>query len=178
MKLRSDSFAARLKPAQKDELFAALVGGLGHEPAADQVRAWTGRKPSGTAVAAWYRGELVGRRIAACREVALVAEANCPADYSEQARRALGQAKFLAMLEDLTPRDIAAFEKNSLTERKLTLDEQRHARDTRVERLLLILERYRLIFERSRGGEKSDDLQQQIDLALEEIEKMKKGDDA
>lgn len=176
-KLRKDSFAARLSAAQKDELFAALAGGQGHGEAATQVRAWTGRKPSDSAVSSWFHAEVADRRLAVCREVALVTEANCPADYDAQTRRALGQAKYLAMREELAPRDVAAFEKNELTRQKLELDQQRLAQDQRLARRDLRLDRDQLIFERLRGGEKSEDLQQQINLALEEIEKMKKGDD-
>jgi len=41
VKLRSDSFAARLTPAQRDELFIALAGGLGLPEAAAKVSEWT-----------------------------------------------------------------------------------------------------------------------------------------
>jgi len=53
------------------------------------------------------------------------AMSDVPADYDEQARTALGQAKFLAMLEDLTPSDVAKFEKNALIQQKIDLDRER-----------------------------------------------------
>jgi hypothetical protein len=125
MKLRSDSFAARLTAAQRDELFAALAGGEALAAAVKRVRDWSGKATSQQAISAWQAGERVYRRISAAREVGLVAQANCPSDYSDQARRALGQAKFLATLEELSPGEIAQFEKNALIERKLALDEQK-----------------------------------------------------
>lgn len=182
-KLRSDSFAARLSAAQRDELFTALAGGKGLAEAAAQVHAWTkaewgGKPPSTQAVSAWFAGERVARRYTAAKEAALVAQANCPADYDEQARRALGQAKFLAMLEDLSPKDVAIFERNELARQKVELDKQKLAQDARVARLQLLLDRARLLLARVKGGEKGADLQAQIALALDEIEKMKRGEDA
>ena len=177
-KLRKDSFAARLSDAQKDELFGALAGGLGYSEAAAKVRTWTGRTASSQAISTWFQGAKVERRFAAAKESALVAQANCPADYDEQARRALGQAKFLAVLEDLSAMDIAFLEKNELAREKLALEKQKLAQDQRLTRRDLALDRAKLLLERARGGEKGEDLQKQIDLALDEIERMKKGDDA
>jgi hypothetical protein len=183
VKLRKDSFAARLSAAQRDELFALLAGGLGLADAAKQVHAWTkaewgGRAPSTQAISAWFQATTVERRYAAAKEVALVAQANCPADYDEAARRQLGQARFLATLEGLSAMDIAFLEKNEIARQKLELEKEKLARDTRLQRRDLALDRARLLLERARGGEKSEDLQQQIDLALEEIQKMKNGEDA
>lgn len=182
-KLRKDSFAARLSPAQRDELFAALAGGLGLDEAAGRVLGWTkaewgGKAPSTTAISAWFQGAKVERRYAAAKEASLVTQANCPADYDEQARKALGQAKFLAVLEDLSPMDLAFLEKNQIAREKLELEKKRLALDIRVTRRDLALDRARLLLERARGGEKSEDLQQQINLALEEIRILKHGEDA
>jgi hypothetical protein len=182
-KLRKDSFAARLTPAQRDELFVKLAGGLGLDEAARQVHAWTkaewgGKAPSTQAVSAWFAGARVERRHAAAKEAMLVGMANCPADMDTQTRSAIGQAKYLATLEDLEPRDVVAFAKLDLDERKLALDERKLALDNRVARLSLALERLRIPLERARTGEKSEDLQQQISLALEEIHKLKHGEDA
>ena len=182
MKLRKDSFAARLSAAQKDELFALLAGGKGLDEAAAQVHEWTkeewgGRPPSTQAISAWFAGARVERRFAAAKEAALITQANCPEDFDEQARRALGQAKFLTVLEELSPKEVAALEKNELTRQKLELDKRKLDQDRRVDRLSLALDRNRILLERARGGEKSEDLQQQIDLALDEIEKLKKGED-
>lgn len=176
MKLRADSFAARLTTAQKEQLFADLVGGGAVKAAARQVKDWTGKQPSEQAVSAWLRGAVVERKHSAAREAMLVAQANCPADFDAQARLALGQAKYLAVLDDLEPRDVAAFEKNALLERKLALDEQKLAQDQRLARRDLALDRARLLLERARGGESGEELQQQIDLALEEIQRLKHGE--
>ena len=177
-KLRSDSFASGLTPAQRDELFALLVGGKSHEAAADWVKERGRKRPSPQAVSAWYAGAKVERRYSCAKEAGLVAEANCPPDYDEQARRALGQARFLATLESLSPGDIAKLEKNELTREKLELDRQRIAQDSRVARRDLALDRAKLLLERVRGGETGAGLQSQIDLALEEIQRLKTGEDA
>jgi hypothetical protein len=145
MKLRSDSFAARLTASQRDDLFIALAGGLGLPEAASKVAEWTkaewgGRRPSTQAISAWYQGAKVERRFAAAKESALIAQANCPADYDLQARTALGHAKFLATLEELTPKDIAVLQKNELIERKLDLDQQKFELDR--ERLHLDQEKF------------------------------------
>ena len=183
MKLRSDSFAARLTPAQRDELFIALAGGLGLPEAAAKVCEWTraewgGRRPSTQAISAWFIGATRERRFLAAKESALVAQANCPADYDEQARKALGQAKFLATLEDLSALDIAFLEKNEIARAKLDLDRQKLALDVRITRRNLALDRDRIIFERIRGGERGEGLQKEIDLALDEINRLKRGEDA
>jgi hypothetical protein len=183
VKLRKDSFASRLTPAQRDELFTALAGGKGLVEAAAMVHDWTksewsGRPPSGQAISAWFQGAKVERRFLAAKESALVAQANCPADYDEQARRALGQAKFLATLEDLSPMDIAFLEKNELAKQKLDLDRQKLAMDVRITRRNLALDRNRILLERARGGERGEGLQKEIDLALDEINRLKRGEDA
>ncbi len=182
MKLRSDSFAARLTPAQRDELFVALAGGLSLTEAASKVGEWTKsegwRKPSTQAISAWFQGAKVERRFMAAKEAALVTEANCPADYDEKARRALGQAKFLAVLEDLSPMDLAFLERNDIAKQKLDLDRQKLAQDVRVTRRDLALDRARILLERSRGGERGEGLQKEIDLALDEINRLKHGEDA
>lgn len=181
MKLRADSFAARLSAAQKEELFADLAGGKSLVDCAEKAHAWTKaegwKRPSTSAISAWFQGEKVSRRYAAAKEAALVAQANCPADYDEQSRRALGQAKFLAVLEDLSPMDLAFLEKNQIAREKLELEKRKLDLDIRIQRRNLALDRNRLLLERVKGGERSQDLQQQIDLALDEIEKMKKGED-
>jgi len=182
-KLRSDSFAARLTPAQRDELFVSLAGGMSLADAAKKVHEWTkaewgGKPPSTKAISAWFVGERLERRYAAAAESSIVAQANCPADYDAKARQAVGQAKYLATLEELEPRDVVAFLKLELDERKVALDEVKTKNDTRVQRRDLALARAKLLLERVKGGERSEDLQSQINLALEEIERMKHGEDA
>lgn len=182
-KLRKDSFAARLTPQQRDELFAKLAGGLGLDEAALLVHGWTkaewgGKPPSTQSISTWFQGAKVERRFSAATEAMLVTQANCPADYDERARRALGQAKFLAVLEELSPMDVAFLEKNQIAREKLELEKKRLSLDVRITRRDLALDRARILLERARGGEKSEDLQQQINLALDEINKLKHGEDA
>lgn len=182
-KLRKDSFAARLTPAQREELFVFLAGGGGLADAAKKVLEWTkaewgGKAPSTQAISAWFAGARIERRHAAAKEAMFVGMANCPADVDEQTRKAIGQAKYLAVLEDLTPMDLAFLEKNEIAKQKLELDRIKVTNDVRVQKRDLVIERAKLLLQRAKGGEKSTDLQQQIDLALDEIEKMKHGEDA
>lgn len=160
-----------------------LAEGKGLATAAAQVFEWTrkewgGKPPSTQAVSSWFAGATVERRMSAAKEAALVAQATAPADYDEQARRALGQAKFMAVLQGLEPMDIALLEKNEIARQKLELEKRKLDQDRRLQRMQLALDRSRLLLERARGGERGEDLQQQIDLALDEIEKMKHGEDA
>ena len=182
MKRRADSFASRLTPAQRDELFALLAGGKGLRDGAAYAFAcykaeFGGRPPLDSAVSSWFASERVERRYAAAKAVALSAQASCPDDYDEQARRAIGQQRFLAALGELSPKDLASLEKNQIAREKLALDREKLAQDNRVARLSLALDRARLLLERVRGGEKGGDLQQQIAFALEEIERMKRGEE-
>jgi hypothetical protein len=146
-KLRSDSFAAGLTASQRDELFAALVGGLGYDRGADWVKSHGRPRPSPQAVQAWYAGAKAERAIAAAREVALVTEANCPADYDAQARRALGQQKFLAVLAGLSAKDVAALQSVDIAQQKVDLDAKKLALEER--RLRLDQEKFeRLVLEK------------------------------
>lgn len=182
-KLRKDSFAARLTQAQRDELFEKLAGGMGLKEAAAQVHAWTkaewgGKPPSTQAVSAWLTGQVVERKMESAKVAALVAEASAPANLDERSRRALGQAKFMAVLQGISPADIALLERNEIALQKLGLETRKLELDQRVQKRDLALLRSKLLLERARGGERSEDLQQQINLALDEIEKMKHGEAA
>jgi hypothetical protein len=80
----------------------------------------------------------------------------------------------MAVLGELTAAEIATLERNDIARQKLEYD-------NRVDRLLLALDRARMLLTRVKGGEcgvGGGDLQKQIDLALDEIEKMKRGEDA
>lgn len=182
-KLRSDSFAARLTRPQKDELFEFLAEGGALKKAALMVYDWTkaewgGKPPSTQSVSDWFAGARVERKMSAAKEAGLVAEANCPDDVDEKTRRAIGQAKFAMVLQDMSPMDFALLEKNQIAREKLELDRIKVTNDTRVSRLQLMLDRAKMLLQRAKSGEKGGDLQQQIDLALDEIEKMKHGEDA
>ena len=181
-KLRKDSFAARLTRPQKDELFSFLAEGGGLKEAAEMVHAWTkaewgGKPPSTTAVSDWFIAARIERKFEVAKLSGEVAEANAPANVDEKTRRAIGQAKFTMVLGDLSPMDFAFLEKNEIAKRKVELEEKKHAEDKRVEKRDMLLVRAKILLERARGGEKGGDLQEQIDLALEEIHKMKHGED-
>ncbi len=183
-KIYSNSFAARLTAAQREELFTALAGGLGYAEAAVKVRDWMreneAARPAGSRVrreiklsapitiGKWYQAVAVERRYEVAKAAALVTQASCPADYDEQARRALGQARFLATLEGLRVSEIVALEKNEIARAKLAFDAHRKECNH-------LLNRATLLLKRKQGGEESEDLQHQIDLA---IEKMRLGEDA
>lgn len=210
-KYRKDSFAARLTPEQRDELFAAIADGLSYTKAAIKAYEWIMenaaalatdpasrpglspdsfsprvlaqyggvlRVPPRMSIHTWYHTTVAEQRYAAAKQVAVVAQACCPEDYDAQTRRTLGQAKFLATLEGLRVSDIATLEKNEIAREKLALEREKLERDVRHQRRELVIDRARVLLERARGGEKGADLQHQIDLALEEIRKMKYGEDA
>ncbi|MBS0632022.1 MAG: hypothetical protein JSS11_08925 [Verrucomicrobia bacterium] len=191
-KIRSNSFAARLTPAQRDELFTALAGGLAYREAGEKIRLWVKEnvaaglvRSRGTReyklsepmpIARWYHATAAERRYEVAKEAALVAQAHCPADYDEQARRALGQAKFLATLEGLRISDIAILEKNDIAREKLALEREKLEMNKREKRCEELREESRGFLQRARAGEKGGNLQHMIDLALEEIEKMQRGE--
>lgn len=180
MKLRSDSFSAKLTAEQRDDIFAALAGGMSIGESSDRIKQITGRKPAGSAVSVWLTRETVRRRYDLSIVAAAQASASCPKDADVQARRAVAMAKFAAVhsAEGLTPEQVAQLERNEISRLRLELDRERHATDQRVARRDITLDRARLLLERSRGGETGADLQAQIDLALDEIQRLKTGEAA
>lgn len=124
-KLRPDSFAAKLSPAQRDELYVALCGGVAHAAAASQVKVWTGKAPSESALSSWFTRERITRTVALAREAGLVASAAAPADYTSQERAALGRARFLMTLKDLEPEQLAKLDRNDLHREKLAIERER-----------------------------------------------------
>lgn len=191
-KLHSNSFAARLTAGQRDELFAALAGGLSYTDAVGKVHEWLkanaaadlngGRRrreikpPCRSSIGGWYQATAVQQRYEVAKQVALAAQAHCPADYDEQARRALGQAKFLATLEGLRVSDIATLERNEIAREKLALEREKLDLNAHKQYCEDLFNRSLALVRRAEGGEKSGDLRLQIKLALEEIEKMKRGE--
>jgi hypothetical protein len=177
VKLRSDSFSARLTADQRDDIFAALAGGISIAEACARIKELTGKKPSGSAVSVWLTREGVRRRYELSIVAAAQASASCPKDADAQARRAVAQAKFAAVhsATGLSPEQVAQLERNEIARQRLELDRERHATDQRVARRDITLDRARLLLERSRGGETGADLQAQIDLALAEIQNLKHG---
>lgn len=189
--IRSNSFAARLTPAQRDELFEAITAGLSYHDAAKKIRDWitandaagrNGPRPvrplklsEATTIGKWYHATATERRHALVAEVAKVAQAHCPADYEAQGRRALGQARYLATLEGLSVADIVMLERSELARDKLALEREKLAYQQRRD---LVAEKTRLLLARTRGGEKGAELQRQIDLVLAEIERIQAGDAA
>jgi hypothetical protein len=197
LKLRSDSFSARLTAAQREELFAILNDGLSLRAASLKVYAWyqenaaaghhgfrAGRRikaPSISCISLWYRTALVRQRHAEARAVATVAQASCPVDYDEQASRSLAQARYLATLEGLSVSGLATLERNELTRKKLALEEERLALHSYHQRCAAMLDRAEELLKnaptREASERKAAAFQNTIDLALEEIEHMKYGDD-
>lgn len=190
-KIRSNSFAARLTTEQRDELFDALAGGLSQPEAALKVRDWTmanhaARRngaqpvraidpPDASTIGKWYRATVLERRCAAARAVDEAARLHCPPDYEEQTRRALGLARLLAILEGLRPSDIALLEKIEIARDKLALDREKLTRYAYHQRVDSLIARANLLLARSRRGEESPELQREITLVLEEIDRLKQG---
>ncbi|MBS0630814.1 MAG: hypothetical protein JSS11_02790 [Verrucomicrobia bacterium] len=142
-KIRSNSFAARLTGAQRDELFEALAGGLAYRAAGGRIRSWikandeaglNGEGPhrelalaDHSMVCRWYQGVCAERRYEEALEVAAVAEAQGPADPEGEARCALGRARWLAVHADLTVTQIVALERSLLARDRLALDREKVA---------------------------------------------------
>lgn len=179
----SHSFAARLTEAQLDQLFNAMANGIKYADAADMARGWmkanaaamppgtpAGRMPAipgGSAVGKWFKNQQAARRYLRNRDAARARAAG-----TTETRHALEQARAAAVMEGLKPTEIAAFERNELTREKLQLEREKLAyqrgRDAVIEEARVLLERA--------THDKSAELKQQIKLALEEIERMKRGE--
>ncbi len=197
LKLRSDSFSARLTAAQREELFAALGDGLSTRAASLKVYEWYQQNaaaghpglraasqikaPSISCISLWYRTTLVRQRHAEARAVATVAQASCPVDYDEQASRSLAQARYLATLEGLSVSGLATLERNELTRRKLALEEERLALHAYHQRCAAMLARAEELVRnaptRESREQEADAFENSVELILEEIERMKYGDD-
>lgn len=187
-KISPNSFIARLTAAQREELFFALSDGLGYRQALVKIRAWmqandeaglngdkAGREIRMSAISVlskWYRNAVAQRRYERAKEAAAVALAHAPADFEEQARRALGHARYLATLEGLGASDIASLERNELARERLAFEREKHADQLRRDAVLLQAQAYLDQANKNAGP----NLKLQIKLALEEIEKMKRGE--
>lgn len=137
-KIRSNSFAARLTAAQRDELFEALAGGLAFRAAGEKIRDWikandeAGLNGDGphpdlaladhSMVCRWYRGVRAERRYAEAREIATVVEQQDPGDLAEQAQRALVHARWLATLQELKVTEVVALERSQVARERLELE--------------------------------------------------------
>jgi hypothetical protein len=139
-KLRSNSFAARLSEAQRDELMEALwTSRWSLDEAAGKVAEWTGQTVSRSALSRYFHQRQIAWRMERARKAGEAAEAAAPKDLDERARAAVGYQKMVSVLGgELAPKDIAAFERNELARRKQELEERRLEID---ERKLTLLER-------------------------------------
>lgn len=180
----SHSFAARLTEDQLDQLFNAMANGIKYADAADMARGWmkanaaamppgtpAGRMPAipgGSAVGKWFKNQQAARRYLRKRDAARARAAG-----TTETRHALEQARAAAVMEGLKPTEIAAFERTELAREKLELEREKLAyqrgRDALIEEARVLLERAT----HDNGAE----LQQQIDLMLEGIRRMKYGDE-
>lgn len=160
-KPQSNSFAARLTAAQREELFDALAAGLGYRAAAVKISDWIsandaaglngdqpGREippPSAATLSKWYRGRAAQRRYE-------------PAGVGRR--------------QGLKTAEIVALEKLELARAKFEFERENEAYQRSRDQLL---EDARVLLERA-TRDKSAELKLQIKLALEEIEKMKRGE--
>lgn len=137
-KIRSNSFAARLTAAQRDELFEALAGGLAFRAAGEKIRDWikandeaglNGEGPHSelaladhSMVCRWYQGVRAERRYEEAKEIATVVEAQDQGDLAEQGQRALVHARWLAALQGLKVTEIVALERSEVARERLELE--------------------------------------------------------
>lgn len=129
-KLRADSFAGGLDTEQYDELMRSLNSSLlSYEEAASKVAAWTGQSISATAVANHFSRHRMSWRLQKGREAADAAMAAAPKNVDEHARQAIGYQRMVAVLGELSPAEIAVFERNELSREKLQIERDRLALD-------------------------------------------------
>lgn len=196
-KINSRSFATGLTSAQRQELFIALNEGLSYAQAREKVYEWyqenTGalragfpvvtqvKPPSITAIGEWYRAAVADQRYAAAMASATAPAAGGPADYDEEMRRALGQARVLATKQDLSVSALTALDRNELARARLALERERLALDTRHQSCAALLDRAKVLVKSAPTEENTKKarvgFQLQVDLMLEGIEHMKYGDD-
>lgn len=192
-KIYSNSFAARLTAAQRDELFDALAGGLGLRAASERVRDWMSanaeaglideraegemKVTQGAVISRWYRRVVAERRYERARELAGVGLAEAPEDYDDQTTRALGHARYLATLEGIGVSEIAALERNALAREKFAFEQRKFDIAGRERRCQAVLTQAQALVAEVREQGRGERFQQLIDIALEEIEKMKRGEE-
>lgn len=182
-KTRSDSPLKALAPERR-EAVARLCAEHGLTGAIGPVKALTGLTHGVTLSSlsrfcAWHRLATALERnrddAAAFEELLRGRE-----DLAVDARRAreIGQVYFeRRVLAADDPQLYFAWLKDRREAARLELDRERLERDNRVARQALALDRARLLLTRQKRGETGADLQEQIDLFLEEIERMKRGED-
>lgn len=157
----SNSFAARLTAAQREELFAALANGLSYTASAVKIRDWitvnaaaglNEVQPGGevplakvSTISRWYRGMAAQRRYE-------------PAGVGRR--------------QGLKTAEIVALEKIELAREKFELEREKVAYERGRDRLL---EKARLLVERMQR-DREVNLDDQVALILEEIERMKRGE--
>jgi len=124
MTLRTDSFASRLTAAQQEELFNALTEGLSLREAAIKIAAWCGSSrsapPSRSSICKWYQRTKDARWRWEQVEAGLE-----HLGAEEKARRVLLRLKYLCVEGGLEPREVAAFERIELQQRRLELEERK-----------------------------------------------------
>ncbi|MBS0630965.1 MAG: hypothetical protein JSS11_03560 [Verrucomicrobia bacterium] len=188
-KIRSNSFAAQLTAAQRDELFDALHGGLSYTEAAVRIHHWMtsnrlaarpGARPrreialsEPTTIAKWYKSAVTLRRYAAAEAAACAARLHCPPDYEAQTRRALDQARYLAAHERLSIAEIATLEKIDIARDQLALAREKAAWDAYEQHVDVVINRARHLAQRAQAGGKSAALDREIAHALAEIEQLR-----
>ena len=179
--MRKDCFAGRIPAEKRKELMERIEGGLSYKGAGELLLEWSVparlKAPSETAIQRWYRQQQSAR--AAQEE----AEKEGPVDplLEEKARRALLRARYQSILNGLEPREIAAYERNDLLRRRIELEEQKHEYAMMGGDMKATMEAVQDLLQRARKceSEETEDkraMQEQVDLLLDEIERMKWGD--
>jgi len=111
------------------------------------------------------------------RELAGVGLAEAPEDYDDQTTRALGHARYLATLEGIGVAEIAALERNALAREKFAFEQRKFDLLGRERRCQAVLTQAQALVAEVREQGRGERFQQLIDIALEEIEKMKRGEE-
>jgi len=124
-RVKADSWAARLSPEQREDLFVDFhESRLSCEEAAERASQLSGRRVTTGMLSNWYRGQRAAWVLAQAGSAAERAALEAPEDLDDRATLAVRQATFAAVMEALTPEQLAAFERNQLSREKLELQRE------------------------------------------------------
>ena len=123
MKARSDSLFAKLKPAQREELFTLLVEqGAGLADGITLLKKW-GVSSSAPALSRFISSHGMSWRIDRAKAAAQATRGQLPKDWETERKRALAQKEFELTFRDLSAKEWYMLKSAELDERQMRLKE-------------------------------------------------------
>ena len=123
MKTRSDSLFAKLKPAQREELFTLLVEqGAGLADGISLLKKW-GVSSSAPALSRFISSHGMSWRIDRAKAAAQATRGQLPKDWETERKRALAQKEFELTFRDLSAKEWYMLKSAELDERQMRLKE-------------------------------------------------------